>query len=245
MTSTMKRNLITASIAGVCVVVLLAVNGYGRARRSGENDCLIGDRLLTAVVVDRPEHAYILWAERGFRGRIIVSLSRRLNFVASEEAYGSSRDVLTLQTLRKSGTAIEQSLRSENFLFHAMERGIARSIIHVLPDRDYEDKLHYARNEPGVSVKNSVIYAPHLGSPRILTRLPVKVVPDEPVLLYLNASFLKEHEPKALLRRLISSGIRTDFFVLCRSLDDPEVTDGERGRLAELERMLGGSDENL
>ncbi|MGB8930019.1 MAG: hypothetical protein WCC48_02085 [Anaeromyxobacteraceae bacterium] len=189
------------------------------------------------VTIDSAEEAFRLWKSRGLHGRIVVSLSARLYFVEPEIELSSLID--------EAGRVVdpvevaERSLGPKNFLWMALERGVARELRHVLPEPVFSEKAASLLGDPLVEEGHDEIRAPYLGSPRLLTTLEGLGAPSEPVLLFVSASFFSDRSALDVARRLTSLGLRTDLVVLCRSLDDPEVTPLERARLEQLAVLLG------
>lgn len=189
------------------------------------------------ITVDSADEAFRLWKSRGLHGRIVVSLSSRLYFVEPEVELSS----LFAEAGRVVDPAevAERSLGPMNFLWMALERGVARELRHVLPERAFAEKAAFVVGDPLVEAGNDTIRAPYLGSPRLLTTLGGLGVPSEPVLLFVSASFFADRNAADVARRLASSGLRADLVVLCRSLDDPEVTPLARARLEQLAVLVG------
>lgn len=222
------------------IIVLFSIEGYGRRSRVTGQSCFLNGPKLIKVPVDYPEEAYKLWKKKGFKGRIVVSLSRRLNFVLPEETLIPARMSFPIKVFNLSNV-VEGNLKAENFLFVSMETGVVREIIHIMPETVFSEKLEYAGKEKGVSITNERIAIPFFGSPRVIATMPFLKPPDEPVLLYVNASFFRDYEPEELLRNLLRIGLKTDFAVLCKSFDDKDVTDRERERLKTFENLLEAS----
>ncbi len=168
----------------------------------------------------------------------MVSISSRLNFV--ETAYEDFMPPASFPVEASNPTeAFEAVLSSRNFLFMAMRTGIAREVIHIVPDEIYFER--YRRQAEGVTVRENETYVPFFGSPRTITTLSFFEARREPVLLYISASFFREYEPEELFGQLLGKGLKTDYAVLCMSFDDADVGDEERLRLKRFEMLLGGA----
>ena len=191
------------------------------------------------VTVASAEEAFRLWKRRGLHGRIVVSLSSRLYFVEPEVELSSLFD--EAGRVVDPAEVAERSLGPMNFLWMALERGIARELRHVLPEPVFAEKAASILGDPLVEEGHDAIRAPYLGSPRLLTTLGGLGATSEPVLLFVSASFFANRSAPDVARRLESLGLRTDLVVLCRSLDDPEVTPLQRASLEQLAVLLGAA----
>jgi len=230
---------LSAAIIIVAAAVVPAIDVYGRKNRIQGPACILDDLRLNSMTIDRPEDAYRVWKQKGYRGRIVVALGRRLNFVQRDEALSGGAASFPVKVPDLVRTS-EQGLRSNNYLLVAMQTGIARKVVSVVPNDVLQEKMATARSTEGASTSAGRIDAPYFGSPRAITALQFLRAPDEPVLLYINASFFRDHEPEDVLAQLGRIGIRTDLVVLCRSLDDDDVTESQRERLRRFGEMLGG-----
>jgi hypothetical protein len=230
---------ISASIFLLFLVVLFSLDALGRKSRVMGAGGLPSDRGVRKAVVDFPDEAYSLWKAEGFRGRVVLSFGKRLNFVLPEEGSLMPPMPFPMKPFNLSDY-IEGTLKPENFLFVSMEKGIAREIIHIVPDKVFYEKALYARRQESAAVEGQKIEFPHLGSPRTITTVGSFRPPVEPVLLYVNASYFEDSEPEELLGLLLKAGLKTDYVVLSRSLDDGDVEDEEREKLMRFMMLLEG-----
>lgn len=188
-------------------------------------------------MVANPENAYQRWHAHGEHGRIVVALSRWLNFVETDEKI-PNRNPVPLHVMNLAVDAAKQ-LSSQNFLYLAVRSGIAREIIHVVPESGYVERLANVKETEGAKAREHDILAPHIGTPRRITTLTnLSMKSREPVLLYINASFFSEYEPKELLFHLKRAGVRASDIVLCLSEHDDQVKKRERERLKEFAELL-------
>ena len=209
---------------------LVGLAVWGKSSRSAGPGVTVGRGRVEVVSVARPEEAFLAWSRRGYRGRVVVTFSRRLNFLETAETrLIPDTSPFPVQVANLSRLA-EKELAKENFLFIAMKSGIARELVQVVPESEMAGKIAAAAAE-GVTPSRGMLKLPVLGSPRTVTTSAAFVAPREPVLLYVNASFFRETEPADLLRFLEERGVATDCVVLAASADDPEVTPAERERL--------------
>lgn len=196
----------------------------------------IPDMRQNFAFVDNPEQAYLRWKTRGEHGRIVVSLSRWLNFVEPVEKLPTDNPVpLRVTNLAKE---TEKLLSAENFLFMTVRSGIAREIIHVVPESGYAARLDGVKQVEGAIERKHDILVPYIGTPRRITIPTNLVMGNEPVLLYVNASVFSDYEPKELLKLLRHAGLKASEIVLCQSADDTQVTAQEHARLTEFATLL-------
>lgn len=231
--------LLPAGILILFFITLISLDKHGRNSRTEGIGYPLNAPQIIKITVGYPEQAYNLWKEKGFKGRIVISLGRRLNFVEPVEL--SSVPAMTFPLkISNISKVVEDNLKAENFLLVSMETGLAREIIHIVPENLLFEKMEFAGKEEGVFISKEKIEAPFFGSPRTITTLSSLKSPVEPALLYVNASIFKEIEPEELLGQLVKTGLKTDLVVLCRSYDDKEVTDRERESLKVFDMLLGG-----
>lgn len=236
MTPGRQALLSLVAVAAALAGAVAAVDTLGKSRRiAGPAHPLRAG--VPVITIDSAEEAFRLWKTRGLHGRIVVSLSSRLYFVEPEVEL-SALSAAAGRIVDPAGVA-ERSLGPLNFLWMALERGVARELRHVLPDPVFAEKAASILGDPLVEAGHDAIRAPYLGSPRLLTTLGGLGAPPEPVLLFVSASFFADRSAADVARRLASLGLRTDLVVLCRSLDDPEVTPLEQARLEQLAALLG------
>jgi hypothetical protein len=226
----------------VCSALLLAATlvglaAWGKSSRSAGPAVTIGRGRVEVISVPRPEDAFLTWSRRGYRGRVVVTFSRRLNFLETGETrLIPATSAFPVQVGNLSRLA-EKELAKENFLSIAMKSGIARELVQVVPESEMAGKIAAAAAE-GVTPRHGMLKLPVQGSPRTITTPVSFVTPKEPVLLYVNASFFRETELADLLRLLEGRGLATDCVVLATSDDDPEVTPVERERLKVFRGLL-------
>jgi hypothetical protein len=150
---------------------------------------------------------------------VVVCFSRYLHFLAVHES--NFVDVyqgfpLKIPDIKK---AIRASLNDENFLWVAVEEGIARKVYHVIPRQTLSERIEVAKEftvfnvkqgEP-YRIKGDVIEGHYRHTPRYI--LTLKDLPEfnEPVILVFHPSFFEFDEgPEELIKALKARGIRYD-----------------------------------
>lgn len=223
-------------------VILLFVMTFACLDRFGKRCRVFGyagpltDSHINRIVVDDPAEAFTYWQNKKFRGRMVISLSRRLHFFIDESRTPLMPFPIKVFNLSQEAARV---LNGNNFLYVASKTGLARETIHIVNDSQFAEKLRQVKEVEGAQVRRNGISAPLYGSPRLITTLTYLQPSNEPVLLHINASFFRECEPQALLQQLLKSGVTADAIVLSKSLHDGEVTAIERERLEAFARLLG------
>jgi len=241
----MGKNTIYLFYTGGTLLFLIAtlffLGGLGeRARVVGYAGAPDDPRIADKFIIDRPEDAYRIWKKRGYRGRVAVSFAQRLYFVEQGESAFIPRTMIFPVRPFNLSKPYEESLYTKNFLFVAMMTGVAREVIQVLPEQAFADRLKEVHAGEGITVSETRISSPLLGSPRYVTTIPFLPAMDEPVLLFISASFFRSYTPEALLRELHKAGLKTDCVVLSGNpLFDADVTEEERERLHVFARLIG------
>jgi hypothetical protein len=239
MTSKTTLALGSAVIAAALVTTVAGLDAYGRSRRVVGPARALDAPGVPVVAVETADEAYRLWRSRHLHGRIVLSLSSRLDFVRPDDPK-PEWDPAARRPVDPA-VALERAAPAGGALALALERGVAREIRHVVPDRVFAAKAAGAAGEEGVTVAADRISAPEAGSPRTITTLAALRAPDEPALLLVSASFFRERGAREVWRRLAAAGVRTDLVVLSAAREDPEVSEAERGELAALAALLGAS----
>lgn len=216
----------------VTVLALSAVGRRGRAPAVGD-----GTRV---VMVSSPEDVYRCWYATGERGRVVVSLSRWLNFVDIDEGPLLPKGNPVPLRVTNLAAGVRKQLSPENFLCLAVKTGIAREIIHLVPDEEYPARVAAVGVVEGALLQGDTISVPYIGTPRRITTLKKFRREGEPVLLYLNASYFRHYAPETVMEQLRLSAVRFDGAVLCLSDGDPAVSPEERDRLRRFARLLKG-----
>lgn len=215
---------------------LFLLDDYGKDARTPGQRFRMHEPRVNTMVFDDPVQVYAAWKSNGLRGRVLVSLSRRLNFVFPTEKAIMPSGLFPPEYFSFS-QAVERNLGAENFLLVSLESGLARKIVHLVPERLYAERFAFRRDNGGAVHEQDRVALTFFGSPRIITTMRHFAPPREPVLLYVNASVFRDDEPEALLRWLLATDLEADQVALCRSFDDSEVTEGERKKLAAFGRL--------
>jgi hypothetical protein len=178
-------------------------------------------------------------AGSGLRGRVLIYLSRYLHFVPVEGAVPDGLSSFPIPRIDLVEVHAEDA-NPRNLLWVVLQGGIAREIVHLLPEGEYKRRRgEISTPSPGIDLQPTAIVTSELGSRRtILADLPILT---ETVILGIDAAYLDEADVDSTLTRLRRSEMRTDFVVLNLALDNPDVSDVGRVRLVELAEVLEGA----
>ncbi len=191
----MKRPMLIITI--ICLVIITLCHIYGISNR---------------IYLDKPDiktvntesDIYRYWKSLGLKNRVIVYLSRTLNFITFDEANHMNirRDfpVLTPDISR----LYKDYLSDENFLFISVMTGIGRRIYHIIPEEDIIQRIKDAQglafydvkgNMP-VIVKGMVIMTWYRDVERFIITIKHinNITIREPVILAVHPSFFDSNE---------------------------------------------------
>jgi hypothetical protein len=224
-------------IAVFCAASLYLLGHAGVASR--EHGTAYGiDRGMPVQLLNTSREVYLLWKDQEVKGRVVVHMGRYLHFIAVDDmGVYKGRNGFPVQTVSLL-EEYEKELGDKNFLWLAMQGGMAREIYNVLSPDVLREKLRMVAGQSGVKVSEHEIETHYWGSKRTITDGIPAV--EEPVLLNIDASLFSNSEPTVLLKGLKESGIRTDMLTLCLAEDNPNVTEPERERLREFYNLLKG-----
>lgn len=230
----------SALLIGVVTLGVAAVvqNAGESARVYGKVQSPIDQAIRSFHLVETSHEVHAALATSGYRGRVLVSFSRYLHFVPVEGAVPDGLNSFPIPSIDLVKVHATQ-VNPRNLLWVTLQGGIAREIIHLLPDREYEKRrTEIGGPSPGIDIQRTAIVTHELGSRRTILADPP--VFTEPVILCIDAAYLDEVDVDPTMDRLRTSQVETDFVVLNLALDNPDVSDVGRIRLAELAEILGG-----
>ena len=142
--------------------------------------------------------------------------------------------------LYNTAELIENSqLNRVTFLYVAMLNKICRRIVAIVPESELGRMMEASRMSKDAKVSEKGVYVSRQGFPRWFTTTANFSAVDEPVLLYVGASYFKNAEPEDFYRRLVSSGLQTDCVVLCNETGKESVTPTEIAKLDRIARLMG------
>lgn len=238
-----SRNCIILSLALVLCAAgaLFLLDWYGRNARIYGVTGGIDTPGVEKRLVESPLEAYRFWRSRGFRGRTIL-------FVADKWERLDRDDVLVdpppsrtypLKLFKIADHMERDRLNERNFLFVAAVNGITRRIVAILSPGGFDEMKEMARTARNSRIARGEIYMTHQGFPRWYTTADAFKGEQEPVLLYVDASYFRDIEPEELFRYLTAAKLRTDSVILCRGRKSDRSTEQESGRLVRFARLLG------
>jgi hypothetical protein len=220
----------------LCLLVVLAVTAVVAAGRKARRSPA-ADNVKQRVVSDSRQLLEALEAT-GARGSTLVSLSRFLHFVPVEGVVPKEAATFPIETFDLN-VAHRARVSPRNVLWLALEQGIARQVMHVLPPQDYRERRRLlSNNEPGIWLKPEYIISHELGSRRVFSDRPVVDRSDGPFIVAIDASYLDGETPPDPISVLSASGLDPSGVLLNRAEDNPDVSEVGRGRLDNLSRRL-------
>ncbi|AJE02509.1 hypothetical protein [Geobacter pickeringii] len=224
----------------LCATALAGINHYGLSRRVYRTVGTVTDATVDRAEVETPENAYAHWRTTGVWGRKILFFAGEWEKIAPERFFDVPLERNYPLAFFNYGKALEeQRLDRRSFLYVATVTGIVREMGVVLPEAIYQHLAEQARSAKNARFLDGAVSLTYHGLPRTFMTLRHLRAPAEPLLVYVGASFFREHTPEELRAALVSAGVRTDSLVLCRMAGDERVTPEERERLAAFARLLG------
>ncbi len=219
-----RRAALAVVLIALCAGTLLGLQRAGAAARgAGAAAELARDRVVIDVVATADD-LWRLWNARGLHGRVVVHLGSFLHFEPPEPAVRPS-----------AGTFTPPAVTHRSYLWLASQEHLARRIVNVLPGDEFRDRFGIRWGSPLEDVSDAA-------SPErtISARLPRM---REPVVLAVDASWFTVGDPAALARALLASGLRADVFTASFALDNPDVADAARLKLADFLEIMSGTSE--
>jgi hypothetical protein len=223
-----RRILYRYCLSALCLclgaVTLLAVIG-GRGRSFGVvHDC--GDIGSAVSVVATSSEACQLFQKGGYRGRLVVSLSRNLHFVGLDSSKMFKPDGKRSLKSVDLRDEFARRLSPKNFLLILSRSGIARGVYNVLPAAIYREKV---RSAPRDNIGSQRIEVDDTGSKRVVAMSLPRLT--EPALIVVDASYFELESVDEFSAMLSRSGLKTDRVVFNAAEDNPEVTASARQQL--------------
>lgn len=224
----------------LCAAAFFGTDRYGRSQRTYHAFGPVTATSIDRVQVNTPEEAYAHWQAKGLHGRKLLCFVGEWEKIKPESFFNVPQErQYPLDLFTYARALEEQRLDRTSFLYIATVTGIARGLEVVIPDRIYRHLAEQARSTKNASFSGEGVKLTYNGLPRTFMMLNHLRTPPEPVLVYVEASFFREHTPEALLNALARVQIRSDCLVLCRMTNDERVSAGERARLAAFAKAVG------
>lgn len=167
----------------------------------------------------------------GVRGATLVYLSRFLHFVPVARAVPADALRIPVETF-DLGEAHVSRVDPKNVLWLALESGVAREVVHVLPAEDYFQKRQ-ALSAGGADIwfEHDRVVTHSTGSRRtIADSVPLDRL-DGPFMVAVDASYLDGESPGDVDTVLATVDLESVPIILNRAEDNPDVSDFGRRRL--------------
>ncbi len=233
--------LVTIGIILLCTVAALyASDRYGKKHRVVATADTLQSLSGMPHQVEAPADAYRIWKNAGLRGRTVLFVADRWeSFDPGELMPPQLFRAYPLPLYNTAKLLEDDYLNGTTFLYVASMNKIIRKIVALLPDGEITRLADAARKTKYYSISDRGIFVSRQGVPRWYTSGSHFTSIDEPVLLYVGASYFKIYEPDDLYRQLVQSGQRTDSVILCNERGKESVTPREIAKLAEFGRLVG------
>lgn len=248
---------LVALVSVICVLYVSHREGRGDFAQPGAIEMDSPGRPGAPVVLVASTAPELLrtWREYAGGGRRLVNLSAYLHFVSrdigSEPLPGGYAFPVRLDELKQYYTSQPDHM---NYLWMAMESGVARRVDHIMPQDSYARKIRSIEageaghllsgtrrlhTGAGLSIlRDGRIYTSYLGSARVISPDAGHLGADEPLVINIDASFMRAgiREFDEVMKAI---GPRADLITIYLGQDSPDVTDSQRRSLLALRPEIG------
>jgi hypothetical protein len=219
---------------------IFGLDRYGKNSRISGRAGTIGDKGIVKRIVNEPAEAYRIWREAGYRGRMVMYVSGNWeSFDPGELIPARMFRAYPLQLYNTARLLEEEHLTNVTFLYVAACNGICRGIFSIVPGQEVERMRGVAIKAKDHRVDGSSVFLTREGYPRWYTTGANLGVLDEPVLLYVGASYFRSAKPEELQRQLLAAGVKTDCIVLCREKGKTGVSPEDAVKLDRFAALIG------
>ncbi len=238
---TTRRCTITCLVlVALAAATLFGMDRFGLgSRRIGP----VGTIRASGIVklqVDDPTDAYRVWRDARYRGRTVVYVSGKWeSFDPGDLIPVQMFRAYPLQLYNTARFIEETQLNATTFLYVATLKGICRQILAIVPPSEVARMGGVARTAKDATAGTQAVFISRQGFPRWFMTAAAFRGGNEPVLLYVAASYFKTVEPEELFHRLVAAGLRTDCIILCTESANGSVTPAERAKLDRFSRLIG------
>ena len=238
---TARTTFVTIGIVLLCAsAVLYVTDRYGAANRVVAVVAPLQSLTGSKQLVENPSDAYRVWKSAGFTGRTVLFISDRWeSFDPGELIPAQLFRAYPLQLYNTAKLLEDDHLNGTTFVYVASMNKIIRTIVALLPEDEVKRLADTARKSKFYKISDRGVWLSRQGVSRWYTTGRKFSRVEEPVLLYVGASYFKKSEPSELYRQLIQSGQRTDCLILCNERGKDTVTPREIAKLAEFGRLVG------
>jgi hypothetical protein len=240
-TLTTNRCILTCLIIAVIAVGALAgLDRYGRNSRVIGPSGTIQMQHSVKRQVESPRDAYQIWKDAGYRGHTVVFVADRWESFDPGELIPSQMYRAYPLPLYNTARLLEETkLNGTTFLYVASMNKIIRRIVAVVPEGEVARMKGVASTFKNTRFSHNGVLISRQGVPRWYTTGADFTGVDEPVLLYVGASYFKHAEPEELLHQLSSVGLQIDSVILCNEARKDTVTPDEVAKLDRFARLIG------
>jgi hypothetical protein len=227
-------------VALLAAAVLISLDRLGKGHRVLGPSGSPGDGSVVREVVDDPRQAYRLWRREGYHGRTLLYVAGRWESFDPgqllEEQLWRAYPLKLYNTARRLE---EEHLDPVTFLYVASMNGLVRRIVALLPEAEVERLRRSGVQAKDFRASARGLYQSRQGFPRWYTTGAGLTPIEEPVLIYLGASYFGSDTPEHLWAQLKGAAIRTDCLLLSREAGNPLVGPAELAALERFARLAG------
>ncbi|TAN44941.1 MAG: hypothetical protein EPN22_04750 [Nitrospirae bacterium] len=224
-------NIIILLFFGVCVFLLNDASVSARRLPDAKPSSL------SIVHVNSQKDIYQVYKSAGLSGAKVVHLNRFLNLVdyfPKEESVSAPFPV----RVGDSRSLYEKGLDAHNWLFVANRTGMVRSVVVVLPQEVFEQRLPEFESYFAYTVSGRTVKGYSYDMPMFVAALDSLPVINEPVVVNIDAGFFSEGvDPAGAVKQLKMKCPDIRLIVFSSSFDEPEVGDAMRERLSLFSRV--------
>ncbi|MEI6207994.1 MAG: hypothetical protein WCP20_14525 [Desulfuromonadales bacterium] len=238
---TIRRDIVTSlTIVFLAIGSLVGIDHVGKSNRVTGRAGNIQAQEIVRKMVDDPRDAYRFWREAGYQGRTVVYIADRWeSFDPGELIPAQMFRAYPLQLYNTARLLEDEHLNGVTLLYVASMNKIIRRIVAVMPGAEVDRLAAAARKTKDYRVSDRGVFVTRQGFPRwYMTGANFSGV-NEPVLLYVGASYFKNSEPEELNRQLSAAGLQTDCVILCNERGKDTVSSKETARLARFAQLIG------
>jgi len=154
-------------------------------------------------IIPAPYHAFLVWGEKGVRGRILFLFDRYLN-----------------------AEHLDTSLTQDNYVYLSIKKNMVREVYHIVPDDSWEEVENTILRYPLVSYSGGV-FRMFLddGSSVFIMRLRNVTPVKEEVLLNINLEYYKTDDLRKIMTLLKGNVLSSDVITLTGDISDGDLKD--------------------
>jgi len=238
---TTRRCTVTCLIIVLLTAAALVVlDRFGKGCRKVGPTGAIQSGQIVKKMADDPKEAYRIWRNAGYQGRTILYVADRWeSFDPGELIPAQMFRAYPLQLYNTAKLLEDEHLSGVTLLYVASMNKIIRRIVAIMPEAEVARLTVAARKTKDYRVSDKELFVSRQAFPRWYSTGANFGGVEEPVLLYVGASYFKHAEPEELYRQLVQAGLHTDCVILCNEAGKDSVSAKEVAKLNVFARLIG------